>query len=211
MAACDEIQRERGLGDTLVFLPGEREIRDAHRALEQRKYRHTEVLPLYARLSAKDQDRVFQPGSQRRIVLATNVAETSLTVPRIHYVVDPGVARVKRYSPRQKLDRLHIEPVSQASANQRAGRCGRIAPGTCIRLYSEADFAARPAFTDPEIRRSALAGVILPMLALGLGDAGPAPRGAGPSCSSCALRSRAAGSCSRISPLKIQTLIPMIP
>ncbi len=170
VAACDEIMRERGMGDTLVFLPGEREIREAHQALERRKYRHTEVLPLYARLSAKDQDRVFHPGSQRRIVLATNVAETSLTVPRIHYVVDPGVARVKRYSPRQKLDRLHIEPVSQASANQRAGRCGRIAPGTCFRLYSEADFASRPEFTDPEIRRAALAGVILRMLALGLGS-----------------------------------------
>ncbi|WP_428735523.1 ATP-dependent RNA helicase HrpA [Thermomonas sp.] len=170
VAACDEIMREKGIGDTLVFLPGEREIRDAHQALERRKYRHTEVLPLYARLSAKDQDRVFHPGPQRRIVLATNVAETSLTVPRIHYVIDPGVARVKRYSPRQKLDRLHIEPVSQASANQRAGRCGRIAPGTCFRLYSEADFAARSAFTDPEIRRAALAGVILRMLALGLGE-----------------------------------------
>jgi ATP-dependent helicase HrpA len=170
VAACDEIQREKGLGDTLVFLPGEREIRDAHQALEKRKYRHTEVLPLYARLSAKDQDRVFHPGPQWRIVLATNVAETSLTVPRIHYVVDPGVARVKRYSPRQKLDRLHIEDVSQASANQRAGRCGRIAPGTCIRLYSEADFLARPEFTDPEIRRAALAGVILRMLSLGLGE-----------------------------------------
>ncbi len=170
VAACDEILREKGIGDTLVFLPGEREIREAHQALERRKYRHTEILPLYARLSARDQDRVFHPGPQRRIVLATNVAETSLTVPRIHYVVDPGVARVKRYSPRQKLDRLHIEPVSQASANQRAGRCGRIAPGTCIRLYSEADFASRPAFTDPEIRRAALAGVILRMLALGLGE-----------------------------------------
>ena len=170
VAACDEIMREKGLGDVLVFLPGEREIRDAHRALEQREYRHTEVLPLYARLSARDQDRVFHPGPQRRIVLATNVAETSLTVPRIHYVIDPGVARVKRYSPRQKLDRLHIEDVSQASANQRAGRCGRIAPGTCFRLYSEADFASRPEFTDPEIRRAALAGVILRMLALGLGD-----------------------------------------
>ena len=170
VAACDEIQRERSLGDVLVFLPGEREIRDAHQALEKRKYRHTEVLPLYARLSARDQDRVFQPGPQRRIVLATNVAETSLTVPRIHFVVDPGVARVKRYSPRQKLDRLHIEDVSQASANQRAGRCGRIAPGTCIRLYSEADFLSRPEFTDPEIRRAALAGVILRMLALGLGE-----------------------------------------
>src|SRR5690606_33443056 len=137
--------------------------------LEGRKYRHTEVLPLYARLSVRDQDRVFNPGPQRRIVLATNVAETSLTVPRIHYVVDPGLARVKRYSPRQKLDRLHIEPISQASANQRAGRCGRIAPGTCYRLYDEADYAARPGYTDPEIRRAALAGVIHRMLALGLG------------------------------------------
>src|SRR5690554_4916574 len=172
VAACDEIMRERGTGDTLVFLPGEREIRDAHQALERRKYRHTEVLPLYARLSARDQDRVFNPGPKRRIVLATNVAETSLTVPRIHYVVDPGLARVKRYSPRQKLDRLHVEPVSQASAEQRKGRCGRIAPGTCIRLYSEADFLSRPPYTDPEIRRAALAGVILHMLSLGLGDAG---------------------------------------
>ena len=177
VAACDELlskssQREGGLGDVLIFLPGEREIRDAHQALERRKYRHTEVLPLYARLSAKDQDRVFHPGSLRRIVLATNVAETSITVPRIHYVVDPGVARVKRYSPRQKLDRLHIEPISQASANQRAGRCGRIAPGVCIRLYAQAEFESRPAFTDPEIRRAALAGVILRMLSLGLGEIG---------------------------------------
>jgi ATP-dependent helicase HrpA len=174
LAACDEIAKDRPTGDTLVFLPGEREIRDAHQALEQRKYRHTEVLPLYARLSARDQDRVFQPdthrpGNQRRIVLATNVAETSLTVPRIHYVVDPGLARIKRYSPRQKLDRLHIEAISQASANQRMGRCGRIAPGTCIRLYSEAEFESRPPYTDPEIRRAALAGVILRMLSLGLG------------------------------------------
>jgi ATP-dependent helicase HrpA len=169
VAACDEIARGRPSGDTLIFLPGEREIRDAHRALEARKYRHTEVLPLYARLSARDQDRVFHPGTQRRIVLATNVAETSLTVPRIHSVVDPGLARVKRYSPRQKLDRLHVEPVSQASADQRKGRCGRIAPGTCYRLYSEADFLSRPAYTDPEIRRAALAGVILRMLTLGLG------------------------------------------
>lgn len=169
VGACDEIMRLGGTGDTLIFLPGEREIRDAHQALEKRKYRHTEVLPLYARLSARDQDRVFNPGPQRRIVLATNVAETSLTVPRIHYVVDPGLARVKRYSPRQKLDRLHIEPVSQASADQRKGRCGRIAPGTCFRLYSEADFLSREPYTDPEIRRAALAGVILRMLSLGLG------------------------------------------
>jgi ATP-dependent helicase HrpA len=169
LAACDEIAAGRPTGDTLVFLPGEREIRDAHQALEKRGYRHTEILPLYARLSARDQDRVFNPGPQRRIVLATNVAETSLTVPRIHYVVDPGLARVKRYSPRQKLDRLHIEPVSQASADQRKGRCGRIAPGTCLRLYAESDYASRPAYTDPEIRRAALAGVILRMLSLRLG------------------------------------------
>ncbi|MEQ1512687.1 MAG: ATP-dependent RNA helicase HrpA [Lysobacteraceae bacterium] len=169
VSACDEIARMGGMGDTLIFLPGEREIRDAHQALEKRKYRHTEVLPLYARLTARDQDRVFNPGPQRRIVLATNVAETSLTVPRIHYVVDPGFARVKRYSPRQKLDRLHIEAISQASADQRKGRCGRIAPGTCFRLYAEADFLSRDAYTDPEIRRAALAGVILRMLSLGLG------------------------------------------
>ncbi len=169
VAACDEIQRDRSIGDTLIFLPGEREIRDAHQALERRKYRHTEVLPLYARLSARDQDRVFNPGPQRRIVLATNVAETSLTVPRIHYVVDPGLARVKRYSPRQKLDRLHIEAISQASADQRKGRCGRVAPGTCFRLYAQSDFESRAAYTDPEIRRAALAGVILRMLSLGLG------------------------------------------
>lgn len=169
VAAVDEITREDARGDVLIFLPGEREIRDAHQALERRKYRHTEVLPLYARLSAKDQDAVFNPGSQRRIVLATNVAETSLTVPRIRYVVDPGLARVKRYSPRQKLDRLHIEPISQASANQRMGRCGRVAEGICVRLFAQADFEARPRYTDPEIRRSSLAGVILRMLQLGLG------------------------------------------
>lgn len=170
VAACDEITREDPRGDVLIFLSGEREIRDAHLSLERRKYRETEVLPLYARLSVRDQDRVFNPGPKRRIVLATNVAETSLTVPRIRYVVDPGLARVKRYSPRGKLDRLHIEPVSQASADQRKGRCGRISEGTCFRLYSEADFESRPRYTDPEIRRAALAGVILRMLALGLGN-----------------------------------------
>ena len=169
VSACDEITREDPRGDVLIFLPGEREIRDAHQALERRKYRETEVLPLYARLSVRDQDRVFNPGPKRRIVLATNVAETSLTVPRIRYVVDPGLARVKRYSPRGKLDRLHIEDISQASADQRKGRCGRIAEGTCYRLYSEADFESRPRYTDPEIRRAALAGVILRMLSLGLG------------------------------------------
>jgi len=169
VAAVDEITRQDPRGDVLVFLPGEREIRDAHQALERRKYRETEVTPLYARLSARDQDRVFVPGPKRRLVLATNVAETSLTVPRIRYVIDPGLARIKRYSPRQKLDRLHVEPVSQASANQRKGRCGRVAEGICYRLYAQDDFEARPAFTDPEIRRSSLAGVILRMLALGLG------------------------------------------
>src|SRR5690606_23764231 len=148
VAAVDEITREDPIGDVLVFLPGEREIRDVHQAPERRRYRATEVLPLYARLSARDQDRVFRPEPGRRVVLATNVAETSLTVPRIRYVVDPGLARVKRYSPRQKLDRLHVEPVSRASADQRKGRCGRIAEGVCYRLYSEAEFQARPEFTD---------------------------------------------------------------
>ena len=169
VAAADDITRQDPIGDILVFLPGEREIRDAHAALNRRKYRSTEVIPLYARLSVRDQDKVFNPGPGRRIVLATNVAETSLTVPRIRYVIDPGLARVKRYSPRGKLDRLHIEPVSQASADQRKGRCGRIAAGVCYRLYSEDDFAARPRFTDPEILRASLAGVILRMLTLGLG------------------------------------------
>ena len=167
--AADEATREDPMGDILVFLPGEREIRDAHQALERRKYRETEVLPLYARLSARDQDRIFSPGPKRRIVLATNVAETSLTVPRIRYVIDPGFARVKRYSPRGKLERLHVEPISQASANQRAGRCGRVAAGVCFRLYSQEDFDARPRYTDPEILRASLAGVILRMLSLGLG------------------------------------------
>ncbi len=170
VAAADEITREDPLGDVLVFLPGEREIRDAHAALARRKYRATEVIPLYARLSVRDQDKVFNPGPGRRIVLATNVAETSLTVPRIRYVIDPGAARVKRYSPRSKLDRLHIEPISQASADQRKGRCGRIAAGVCYRLYSEDDFNTRPRYTDPEILRASLAGVILRMLTLGLGN-----------------------------------------
>ncbi len=169
LAALEEITREDATGDVLVFLPGEREIRDLHHALGKRRFRHTEVLPLYARLSPRDQDRVFNPGPGRRIVLATNVAETSLTVPRIRYVIDPGLARVKRYSPRMKLDRLHIEAIAQASADQRKGRCGRIAAGICYRLYSEADFASRPRYTDPEILRASLAGVILRMLALGLG------------------------------------------
>jgi len=172
--AVDELWRLPQGGDILVFLPGEREIREAADHLRkhlshQPVLRNTEVLPLFARLSQSEQERIFQPHGQRRIVLSTNVAETSLTVPRIRYVVDPGHARVKRYSPRQKLDRLHIEPISQASANQRKGRCGRVAEGVCYRLYSEADFLSRPEFTDPEIRRSSLAGVILRMLQLGLG------------------------------------------
>ncbi|MEO6969123.1 MAG: ATP-dependent RNA helicase HrpA [Rhodanobacteraceae bacterium] len=170
IAALDELTLEDARGDALVFLPGEREIRDAHLALERRKYRHTEILPLYARLSAGDQDRVFKPGAARRIVLATNVAETSLTVPRIRYVIDSGTARVKRYSQRNQIERLHIEPISQAAADQRAGRCGRVGAGVCVRLYDEADYAARPRYTDPEIRRSSLADVILRMLSQGLGD-----------------------------------------
>jgi len=170
VTTVDEISATDPHGDILIFLSGEREIRDTHQALSRRNYKHTEVLPLYARLSAKDQDRVFNPGSQRRVVLATNVAETSLTVPRIGYVIDPGQARIKRYSPRQKLDRLHIEPISQASANQRSGRCGRVAEGVCYRLYEETDFSSRPLFTDPEIHRCSLAGVILRMLQLRLGE-----------------------------------------
>ena len=170
VAAMEEITHEDPRGDVLVFLPGEREIRDAHAALGRCRFRETEVLALYARLSGAEQDRVFRPGPQRRIVLATNVAETSLTVPRIRYVIDTGTARVKRYNPRTQLERLHVEPVSQAAADQRKGRCGRVGPGVCYRLYDEDDYANRPRYTDPEILRSSLAGVILRMLALKLGD-----------------------------------------
>jgi ATP-dependent helicase HrpA len=169
-AVLDEITSEDPRGDVLIFLPGEREIRDTHLLLSRRQYRETEIMPLYARLSAGDQDRVFKPGIKRRVVLATNVAETSLTVPRIRYVIDTGTARVKRYSQRSQLERLHVEPISQAAANQRKGRCGRVGPGICYRLYDEADFVSRPAFTDPELLRSSLANVILRMLALQLGD-----------------------------------------
>jgi len=165
--AVDELCRV-GPGDVLVFLPGEREIRDAAEALRKHHPPHTEILPLFARLSAAEQERVFRPSNARRIVLATNVAETSLTVPGIRYVVDTGMARVKRYSYRNKVEQLQIEPVSQAAANQRAGRCGRVADGVCIRLYDEADFQARPRFTDPEILRSSLASVILRMKSLHL-------------------------------------------
>ncbi|MEU2930417.1 ATP-dependent RNA helicase HrpA [Streptomyces sp. NPDC007251] len=167
--AVEELQAE-GPGDILVFLSGEREIRDTADALEKKKYRFTEVLPLYARLSHAEQHRVFQPHTGRRIVLATNVAETSLTVPGIKYVIDPGFARISRYSHRTKVQRLPIEPISQASANQRKGRCGRTSDGVCIRLYSEEDFLARPEFTDAEILRTNLASVILQMTAAGLGE-----------------------------------------
>ncbi|WP_330467167.1 ATP-dependent RNA helicase HrpA [Streptomyces longwoodensis] len=167
--AVEELRGE-GQGDILVFLSGEREIRDTADALEKRKFPFTEVLPLYARLSHAEQHRVFQPHTGRRIVLATNVAETSLTVPGIKYVIDPGFARISRYSHRTKVQRLPIEPVSQASANQRKGRCGRTSDGICIRLYSEEDFLARPEFTDAEILRTNLASVILQMTAAGLGD-----------------------------------------
>ncbi|WP_030183882.1 ATP-dependent RNA helicase HrpA [Streptomyces sp. NRRL S-813] len=167
--AVEELMAE-GSGDILVFLSGEREIRDTADALNKKQYRFTEVLPLYARLSHAEQHRVFQPHSGRRIVLATNVAETSLTVPGIKYVIDPGFARISRYSHRTKVQRLPIEAISQASANQRKGRCGRTSDGICIRLYSEDDFLARPEFTDAEILRTNLASVILQMTAAGLGD-----------------------------------------
>jgi ATP-dependent helicase HrpA len=169
-AVLDEITHDDPRGDVLIFLPGEREIRDAHQLQSRRQYRETEIMPLYARLSAGDQDRVCKPGIKRRVVLATNVAQTSLTVPHIRYVSDTGTARVTRYSQRSQLERLHVEPISQAAADQRKGRCGRVGPGVCYRLYDEADFAGRVAFTDPELLRSSLANVILRMLALQLGE-----------------------------------------
>jgi ATP-dependent helicase HrpA len=173
--AVDELWRGAAAGDVLVFLPGEREIREAAEHLRKHLshspiMRSTEVLPLFARLSQAEQDRVFEEHGQRRIVLATNVAETSLTVPGIRYVIDAGTARVKRYSLRSKVEQLLVEPISQAAANQRAGRCGRVANGICIRLYDEKDFGGRPRFTDPEILRSSLAGVILRMKSLHLGS-----------------------------------------
>ena len=168
--AVDELARLPGGGDILVFLPGEREIRETADALRGRALKGAEILPLYGRLSLAEQERIFHPGGARRIVLATNVAETSLTVPGIRYVVDTGLARVNRYSYRNKVEQLLTEPISQASANQRAGRCGRVAAGVCIRLYSEDDYLARPPYTEPEILRSSLASVILRMKALGLTD-----------------------------------------
>ncbi|SCF29713.1 ATP-dependent RNA helicase HrpA [Micromonospora mirobrigensis] len=177
--AVEELAAE-GPGDILVFLSGEREIRDTADALgklvqNRRSLLGTEILPLYARLSAAEQHRVFAAHTNRRVVLATNVAETSLTVPGIKYVVDPGTARISRYSTRLKVQRLPIEPVSQASANQRKGRCGRTSDGICIRLYDEQDFASRPEFTDPEILRTNLASVILQMTSIGLGDVAAFP------------------------------------
>ncbi len=168
--AVDEVATLDPLGDVLVFLPGEREIREAAEALRKHTMRHTEVIPLFSRLSTAEQDRVFQPHRGRRIVLATNVAETSLTVPGIRFVIDSGLARISRYSHRTKVQRLPIEPISQASANQRAGRCGRVSAGTCIRLYGKEDYQQRPLYTDPEVRRTNLASVILQMANLGLGD-----------------------------------------
>src|SRR5574344_452127 len=174
LRALEEIgQHERSQkrlpGDVLVFLPGEREIRDCAEVLRKAELKHSMVLPLYARLSPNEQQKIFQPQSGRKIGLATNVAETSLTVPGIRYVIDSGTARISRYSYRSKVQRLPIEAVSQASANQRKGRCGRVEPGICIRLYSEEDFLGRPEFTDPEILRTNLAAVILQMLHLRLG------------------------------------------
>ncbi|MDQ1528895.1 MAG: ATP-dependent helicase HrpA, partial [Actinomycetota bacterium] len=172
-AALDELARESS-GDVLVFLSGENEIRDAEDAIRGRNLPGTEILPLYGRLSSADQHRVFQPSSgagiRRRIILATNVAETSLTVPGIKYVIDAGTARISRYSTRAKIQRLPIEAISQASANQRSGRSGRTSDGIAIRLYSEEDFEKRPEFTEPEILRTNLAAVILQMISLGLGD-----------------------------------------
>ena len=162
-------------GDILVFLPGERDIHEARDFLGYQKFRNTEVLPLYGRLSSAEQNQIFHPGPQRRIILATNVAETSLTVPRIRFVIDSGLARVSRYSHRSKVQRLPIEAISQASANQRSGRCGRLGPGVCIRLFEQEDFQQRPEYTEPEILRTNLASVILQMEALGLGELGEFP------------------------------------
>ncbi len=166
--AVDEVW-QGGPGDILIFLSGEREIRETAESLRKHHPPNTEIMPLYARLSATEQNRVFQPHGRPRIVLATNVAETSLTVPGIRYVIDPGTVRISRYSPRSRIQRLPVEHISQASANQRAGRCGRISAGVCIRLYAEEDFKSRPLFTDPEILRTHLAAVILQMCALNLG------------------------------------------
>ena len=169
-SAVEEILRTSRQGDLLVFLPSERDIRETRERLERRKLRGVEILPLFGRLTAGEQQRVFAPGDRRRVVLATNIAETSLTIPRIRYVVDTGLARLSRYNPRTHTQRLPIEPISQSSARQREGRCGRVADGVCIRLYSEQDFLSRPEYTQPEIQRANLAEVILRMINLKLGD-----------------------------------------
>ena len=174
-SAMDELATGGLRGDVLVFLPGEREIRDTAEALRKHHPKGIEILPLFSRLSVAEQDRVFKTGAQRRVVLATNVAETSLTVPNIGYVIDSGLARVNRYSIRQKVEQLHIEKISRASANQRAGRCGRVMSGVCIRLYEEADFLQRTEYTDPEIFRVSLATAILRMSALELGEVSEFP------------------------------------
>ncbi|MBU0687902.1 MAG: ATP-dependent RNA helicase HrpA [Gammaproteobacteria bacterium] len=174
-SALDELSIGGLRGDVLVFLPGEREIREAAEALRKHQHKGIEILPLFSRLSIAEQDRVFKVGNQRRVVLATNVAETSLTVPNIGYVIDTGVARINRYSIRQKVEQLHIEKIARSAANQRAGRCGRVMSGICIRLYDEEEFAQRAEFTDPEIFRVSLATVILRMSALGLGDVAEFP------------------------------------
>ena len=168
--AVDGIMEEPGRGDILVFLPTEKDIHETRRRLDGRSYRHTDVLPLFGRLTNADQQRVFRPGNNRRIVVATNVAETSLTIPRIKYVVDTGLARISRYAARTRTQRLPIEPIAKSSALQRAGRCGRVSGGICLRLYSEADLEGRQEFTTPELQRANLAEVILRMLALKLGD-----------------------------------------
>ncbi len=168
--AAERILYEISSGDVLIFMPGERDIRETGDQLEGRFSGEAEVIPLFGRLSAGDQQRVFAPSSRRKIVIATNIAETSLTIPGIRYVIDAGLARISRYNPRTRTKRLPVEPVSQSSANQRKGRAGRVEDGVCIRLYSEEDFNARPAFTQPEIQRANLAEVILRMKAFHLGD-----------------------------------------
>jgi ATP-dependent helicase HrpA len=170
VAATEQVLYETNTGDVLIFMPGERDIRESRDQLEGRFARDAEIIPLFGRLSSGEQQRVFAPSQRRKIVIATNIAETSLTIPGIRYVIDAGLARISRYNPRTRTRRLPIEPVSQSSANQRKGRAGRVQDGTCIRLYSEEDFNARPAFTQPEIQRSNLAEVILRMKAFGFGD-----------------------------------------
>ncbi len=167
--------QRHGMGDTLVFLPGEREIMDLAAFLRKAGLKGTEIIPLYARLTASEQNKIFEPHTGVRIILTTNIAETSLTVPFIRYVIDPGTARISRYSARTKVQRLPVEPISKASANQRAGRCGRVSSGICVRLYSKEDYDLRPDFTDPEILRTSLASVILQMISLNLGDIGNFP------------------------------------